>query len=91
MLSMSTGEAISIDAKHWQQLPDLAKRYYLLGSVEAWSELIPFASDLSEPSFDGMLNAVLPCIRREKLNSDHLMATVQKYLNHHSSESEIEM
>jgi len=91
MLSLSTEHAFSLDAKHWQQLPDVAKRYYLLGSVEAWNELIPFASDLSEPAFDGMLNTVLPCIQREKLNPDHLVATVQKYLNHHPSDLGIEM
>lgn len=91
MLTMNAESALSLDAQHWQQLPDSAKRYYVLGSVEAWNEALRFTSDVSEAGLDGMLNAVMPCVERKKLNLDHLLATVQKYVNDHHSDWHMEM
>ena len=91
MVNVNPPCAFGIDAEHWQHLPEIAKRYYVLGSVEAWIELIAFESDLSEPAVEGMLRGVLSCVKGEKLNPDSLIVTVQKYVNEHPAESDMEM
>jgi hypothetical protein len=91
MLGFKAEGAFGLDAQHWQRLPDAAKRYYVLGSVETWNEAIRFTSDLSEPVLEGMFDQMTPCIQREKLNVDHLLVSVQKYVDDHSSDRGMEM
>jgi len=91
LLVGGTESAFSLDAQHWQQLPDSAKRYYVLGSVEAWNEAIRFTSDAGEAGLDDILDTVMPCVTQEKRNADHVVDTVQKYINEHHSEWHLEM
>ncbi len=91
MLVLCTNSALSLEAQHWQQLPDSAKRYYVLGSVEAWNEALRFTSDVGEAGLDDMLNTVMPCIAREKLNVNDLVSMLQRYLAENHREWQMEM
>jgi hypothetical protein len=59
--------------------------------VEAWNEALRFTSDVSEAGLDDMLNTVMPCIAREKLNVNDLVSMLQRYLAENHREWQMEM